>query len=110
MSFPYVWIFFEGKNLPISMFFVKCESLKGKGVHKGIFAAAAFCIQFRSLQQPASDALPSERFADKKIPDAKPIPKGFSGQSGELSAHFLFQEYADRNALGCLAVREILFL
>ncbi len=92
------------------MILVKTGSLKGKGVHKGIFAAAAFCIQFRSLQQPASDALPSERFADKKIPDAKPIPKGFSGQSGELSAHFVFQEYADRNALGCLAVLEILFL
>lgn len=78
MSFPYVWIFFEGKNLPISMFFVKCESLKGKGVHEGIFAAAPHGFFLSSLQQLASNHFDSKLLADEKELDAKPVPKCFS--------------------------------
>ena len=41
-------MFFEGKDLPISMLFVKCGCLKGESVHKSILAAAALGFAFRS--------------------------------------------------------------
>ena len=47
VSSPGIRIFFKGKNLPIPMFFVKRRSLKGKGVHKGIFAAAPLSFSLR---------------------------------------------------------------
>ncbi len=92
------------------MLFVKCGRLKGKGVHKGIFAAALSGCCLRSLQQPASDPLAPEPFADEKVLDAEPIAECLSGQSGELSPRLIFQKYADRDALGGLAVTEIKFL
>ena len=110
MPFAGVGIFSEGKNLPVSTAFVKCGRLKRTGVHKGIFAAAlsGFCLC--CLQQLASDSLAPELFADEKLLDAEPIAKCLSGQSGELLARLIFQEYADRDALGFLAVTAIVFL
>ena len=55
------------------MLFVKCGRLKGKGVHKRVFAAALPELIFRSLQQPAAEPLAPERFADEQEPDAKPV-------------------------------------
>ena len=109
MPFAGVGIFFEGKNIPVSMLPVKCRRLKGEGVHKGIFAAAlaGFCL--RSLQQIASDPLAPELFADEKVLDAESVSKGLSGQSGELPSSLVFEEYAEGNALGRLTVREIIF-
>ena len=92
------------------MVFVKCGRLKRKGVHKGIFAAALSGLCLRSLQQLASDLLAQELFADEKVLDAEPIAKCLSGQSGKLLARLIFQKYADRNTLRCLAVTEIVFL
>ena len=77
--------------------FVKRGRLKGKGVHKGIFAAAPFSLFFRSLQQPAPDPLPPELFADEKILDAEPVAEAFARQAGELPTRLVFQENADGN-------------
>ena len=109
MPFPGVWVFLEGESLPVSVLFVKGGRLKGKGVHKGVFAAAASGFRLRSFQQPASDPLPSEPFADEKELDAEPVAEGLSGQPRELSAALVFQKYADGNVLGRLAVRKIIF-
>ena len=91
------------------MLFIKCGGLKREGIHKDIFAAAPSGLTLCGLQQPASDSLPSERFADEKESDAKPIAKGLSRQSGCLFAAFVLQKYADGNVLRRLAVAEILF-
>ena len=110
MPFADVRIFFERKNLPVSMVFVKCGRLKRKSVHKGIFAAALSGLCLRSLQQLASDLLAPELFADEKVLDAEPIAKCLSGQSSELLARLIFQKHADRDTLRCIAVTEIVFL
>ena len=82
------------------MLFVKCGHLKGKGVHKRVFAAALPGLIFRSLQQPAAKTcLAPERFADEQEPDAKPLPEGLTGQSGELPARLVFQKHAERHIL-----------
>lgn len=75
------------------MFFVKCGSLKGKGVHKSIFTAtlSGFCLH--SLQQFAPDSFASELFADKKELNAKPITKCFSCQSGDFPLMLTFKKF-----------------
>ena len=104
-----VGIVFEGKDLAVSVVFVKCGSLKGKGVHKRVSAAALQGFAFRRRQQPASDPLAPEPFADEKVLDAEPVAKGLSGQSGQLLARPVLKEYADGNTLGCLTVAVIVF-
>lgn len=91
------------------MILVKCGSLKGKGVHKRVSAAAlsGFCL--RSLQQFASDPLTPEPFADEKVFNAEPVAKGLTGQSGQLPACPVLKEYADGHTLGRLAVAVIVF-
>ena len=89
MPFAGVGIFFEGKNLLVSVVFVKCGRLKRK---------------------LASDSLAPELFTDEKILDAEPIAKCLSCQSSELLARLILQKYTYRDALGCLAVTEIVFL
>ena len=89
------------------MLFVKCGRLKGKGVHKRVFAAALPGLIFRSLQQPAAEPLAPERFADEQEPDAKPVAEGLCGQSGELPARLVFQKHAERHIFRCLAVPEV---
>ena len=109
VSFAGVGVVFERENLPVAMPFVKCGRLKGKGVHKGIFAAAPFGLFFRSLQEPAPGPLPPELFADEKILDAEPVAEGLACQAGELPACLVFQKYADGNVLRRFAMLEIIF-
>ena len=91
------------------MFFVKCGSLEGEGVHKSIFAAALLSFPLRSLQQPASDPLAPELLADKKKTDAKPVAKCFSRQSSQLSIALIFIEYPYWDIFRCFPMRQIIF-
>lgn len=91
------------------MIFVKCGSLKGKGVHKRVSAAALSGFAFRRRQQFASDPLTPELFADEKVFNAEPVAKGLAGQSGQLPARPVLKEYADGDTLGRLTVAVIVF-
>ena len=63
----------------------------------------------RRRQQPASDPLAPEPFADEKVLDAEPVAKCLAGQSAQLPARSVLKEYADGNTLGCLTVAVIVF-